>query len=130
MRNSFEHQAAIALVQWWAYFSRKNAIPESLFLAIPNGGARHPAVARKLKAEGVRPGVSDYFLAVPRGGDHGLFLELKAGGIGIKKGRPSKEQLDFGAMVQGQGYAFRIAYGALEAERVIEEYLGISANPF
>lgn len=118
-----EHQAAVALIQWWAFESRKRNIPETLLFAVPNGSARHIVVAMSLKAEGVRPGVSDYFLAVPRGGAHGLFIELKKGGIGIKKGRPTPEQTAFGEAVENHGYAFTFAYGALEAENVIEGYL-------
>jgi hypothetical protein len=119
-----EHEAAVALVIWWAYESRRRMLPEHLLHAIPNGSARHIVVAMKLKAEGVRKGVSDYFLAVPRNGRHGLYLELKAGGVGVKKGTKKAEQIQFGADVIAQGYAFAFAYGALEAEKIIEEYLG------
>ena len=38
----------------------------ALIFAIPNGGKRHIGTARKLKAEGVRSGVPDIFLACPR----------------------------------------------------------------
>lgn len=33
-----------------------------LFFAVPNGGWRNPVVAAKLKAEGVRSGVSDLII--------------------------------------------------------------------
>lgn len=46
---------------------------------IPNGGSRGRREAPLLKAQGVRPGVPDYGLPLPRGGYHGLYLELKAG---------------------------------------------------
>jgi hypothetical protein len=124
-----EHQAAVALVQWWAIYARKIAVPEAVLFAIPNAGGYRGGFASNvrrvvaMKAEGVRVGVSDYFLAIPVGALHGMFLELKKGGVGIEKGRPSKEQLGFGSLVQFQGYAFRIAYGALEAEDAIEKYI-------
>lgn len=116
--RSTEHEIAVAFMVWWSYWSRSKKIEERLLWATPNGGHRHPAVARKLKAEGVRAGVSDYFLAVPRGGYHGLFLELKAEG-----GRASVDQLAFGNSVTEQGYRFCIARGADEASKAIESYL-------
>lgn len=71
-----EHEEQKALIEWSAWMS--NARPElSLMFAVPNGGDRHPAVAAKLKAEGVKAGVPDIFLPVPRNGYHGLFIELK-----------------------------------------------------
>ena len=118
----------MAFVMWWAYGCKRYGIPETLLLAIPNGGARHIAVARKLKAEGVRAGVSDYLLAVPRGVYHGLFLELKAGGPGIPKGRVSKEQMAFGDTVRAQWYSFGVAYGTDEAINLVDMYLMTGAK--
>lgn len=76
-----------------------------------------------LKAEGSVPGIADYFLAVPRQYMAGLYLELKAGGVGITKGRPSKDQIEFGRLVSEKGYKFVIAYGTDEAIKAIEDYL-------
>jgi hypothetical protein len=59
-----------------------------MLFAIPNGGARHKAIAGKLRAEGVRAGVPDICLPVPRGEYHGLFIELKR----PKGGHVSEEQ--------------------------------------
>jgi hypothetical protein len=124
---SVEHQIAVAFMSWWALSCRRLGLDERMLFAIPNGGHRHPAVAAKLKAEGVRAGVSDYFLAVPLGLKHGLFLELKAGGPGIKKGRPTKEQIEFGNQVEARLYDFRVAYGTNEAIEAVAQYLGIKA---
>ena len=44
---------------------------------VPNGGRRSKGEAVRFKAQGVRPGVLDYFLPVARGGHHGLAIELK-----------------------------------------------------
>lgn len=123
--RDLEHQCAVAFVQWWAVFANTMKLNDRLLWATPNGSVRHPVVAMKLKAEGVRAGVSDYFLALPRNHKHGLFIELKKGGIGVSKGYATPEQLSFGAMVQEQGYAFTVAHGALEAEQAIEKYLGL-----
>jgi hypothetical protein len=122
--RSVEHQCAVAFYMWWSLYGwRRFKVDQRLLYAIPNGGERHAAVAARLKQEGVRAGVPDYFLAVPRAGKHGLYLELKAGGPGVEKGRPTKEQLEFGALVQEQGYEFQVVYGAEEAESVVQNYL-------
>ena len=64
-----EHQAA--LFRWASLVSLR--LPElRLLFAVPNGGHRHRAVAARLKDEGVKAGVPDLFLPVPRGAFHGL----------------------------------------------------------
>jgi len=47
------------------------------FHAIPNGGFRDKITAGKLKAEGVKSGVSDMFLPVKCDAYSGLYIELK-----------------------------------------------------
>lgn len=46
---------------------------------VPNGGKRNSIEAAKLKAMGVRPGVPDLLLVIPRGGYNYLAMELKVG---------------------------------------------------
>jgi hypothetical protein len=125
--RDLEHQIAVAFMHWWTYYARSKKIDETLLFHIPNGGLRNRATAGKLKAEGVRAGVSDYLLAMPRGTYHGLFLELKKGGPGIEKGRATKEQLDFGEKVKAQGFAFTVACGTDEAVEKLLAYLRLSA---
>lgn len=121
--RDIEHQIAVAFVQWWAYRAPAFGLDPSLLFAIPNGGQRHPAIARKLKAEGVRAGVSDYILAFAKHPYNGLFLELKAGGKGFVRGRLSPDQVRFGQLVTERGYKFSVAYGTDEAISAIERYL-------
>lgn len=98
-----------------------SSVPElRMLFAIPNGGARSKATAGKLKAEGVKSGVSDLFLSVGRGGYHGLYIEMKAQG-----GRASDEQKAWIAAAKEYGYRAEICVGADAAWAVICEYLGI-----
>lgn len=72
-----EHQTQAAFIEWVRLV--ENQIRELAALyAIPNGGWRHPAVAGKLKAEGVVAGVPDLCLPVPRDPWAALYLETKS----------------------------------------------------
>lgn len=90
-----------------------------MIFAIPNGGQRHPAVAAKLKAEGVRAGVPDLFLPVARQGYHGLFIELKCGGH-----KPSEAQLTWIRNLRAEGYLCHVVWDSVdEVMGLIETYL-------
>ena len=113
-----EHTEAATLMR--AVRGAEHVWPElRLFHAIPNGGHRSRRTAGRLKAEGVRPGVPDYFLPVSRGGAHGLYIELKR----TKGGRVEKEQRVWLAALAEQGYCTAVARGWEEAWAVIRDYL-------
>jgi len=86
--------------------------------AIPNGGARDPVTAARLKAEGVKAGVPDTFLPVGRHGKHGLYIEMKK-----TSGRLSDEQKEFEAWCNAEGFAFHVCYTWREAANVLQAYL-------
>ena len=88
--------------------------------AIPNGGARHPVVAGKLKAEGVKSGIADIFLPIPMKGKHGMYIEMKYG-----KNKMSDNQTDFMVFAIDQDYHFYAAWNAAVALAEIERYLEI-----
>lgn len=85
---------------------------------IPNGGKRNAAEAAHLKRLGVKAGVPDLFLPVPRGKCHGLYIELKAG-----KNKPTDAQRKWIDALAEQGYAAFICYDAAYARQVVETYL-------
>lgn len=86
--------------------------------AIPNGGGRSKAQAGVLKAEGVRPGVLDVHLPLPRGGCHGLWIEFKS-----RDGSLSKEQREEAVRLAGDGYAVAVCRDAAVAVNLTQEYL-------
>lgn len=97
------------------YGDASKAVTELRWLfAIPNGGSRGgdkrsaQIIGAQMKAEGVKPGVADMMLPVPRHNLCGLFIELKRedGGAGL-----SPLQREFGAFVQKQSYGFAQALG-------------------
>src|SRR5215203_2049252 len=114
--RSTEHQEQAALIRWATLST--GAHPElAMLYAIPNGGARHPVVAAKLKAEGVKRGVPDLCLPVPRGEYHGLYVELKAAG-----GRPTVEQRAWITALEALGYRARVCVGWEAAREAIKKY--------
>ena len=118
MRNQNEHNEQVALFQWAKMAEGK--YPElALLFSIPNGGARHIAVARKLKAEGVKAGVPDICLSAPRGIYHGFFIEMKSG-----KNKPTAIQLEWHERLRTSGYRVEVCHNWSLAKMYIEEYLG------
>ena len=114
-----EHEEQAALIRW-AKLNEKRYPDLAWLYAIPNGGHRHPAVAGKLKAEGVRRGYPDLGLDVARHPYHGLRIELKR----RHGGRLSDEQRDWGDRLLDQGYAWFLCEGWEEAKDVLVRYLG------
>lgn len=111
-----ESQEQTALFEW-ASLMRGRLPGIELMYHCPNGGSRNPAEAARLKAQGVKPGVPDIFLPVPRGCFHGLYIELKAPG-----GRLSQAQADYIAALRANGYAAGVCVGWRKAAEVIEKY--------
>lgn len=116
-----EAQEQAALFEWAERM--KGKYPElSLLFAIPNGGSRHPAEAKNLKAQGVKPGVPDLCLPVARGGYHALYIELKR----RKGGRTSPGQEAWISALKEQGNAATICFGWEMAAHTIVAYLAAS----
>lgn len=112
-----EHNLQVACVRWFGMQFPQLA---PLLFAIPNGGYRDVRVAAKLRAEGVRAGVPDMMLAVPKGQFCGLFVEMKNG----KAGRLSDHQRDMIARLQTQGYRVEVCRTFEEFVSATSEYLG------
>lgn len=112
-----EHTEAVTLMKAVRLLEAKH--PElRLLFAVPNGGDRHPAVAAKMKAEGVKAGVPDYVLPVARGPFHGLVIELKTA-----TGSASREQKQWLSDLRDQGYRAEVCRGWEQAFNVIKEYI-------
>lgn len=92
--------------------------------SIPNGGKRGRFEAAIMKAEGVRAGVPDLFLPVPRGTAHGLYIEMKVG-----DGRLSKEQAEFADEAVADGYSVVVAWDWALAKQAVLDYLAHDLPP-
>lgn len=106
------------VIQWWRIACNRYHLPENVLFAVPNGGMRSVKTAARLKAEGVRAGIPDLVLAVPRDPYHGLFIEMKQG-----KGRLSPAQAATLSILEQQGYATVVPYGFEAAQMAITDYL-------
>lgn len=103
----------------WAEFAQAQYPELALLYHVPNGGSRNRIEAARLKGQGVKPGVPDICLPVPRGGYHGMYIELKR----QRGGKLSNEQKLWLTALGGQGYKCLVCFGADEAEREITKYL-------
>lgn len=118
-----EDEEQIQLFSWARYCRRK--WPElDLLFHIPNGGKRGKVEAARFKAMGVKAGVPDVCLPVPRGGYHGLYIEMKR----RRGGRVSQDQAEWIDALIHQGYVAVVCRGWLEASEEIEKYLKLEVK--
>jgi len=123
MSEAAEQQKVIEWCRTTAYrLHGTTSAGSGLIFHIPNGGWRTRTEAARLKALGVKAGVSDLFLPVAVAPHHGLWIELKAG-----NGQLQANQADWLAEMQQQGYMAVCAHGADEAIATIRDYLGLPA---
>ncbi len=121
-----EHDEQVAVFRWAKM--QEAVCPELRMLhAIPNGGKRDKAVAARLRDEGVKPGVPDICLPVPRGAYHALYIELKRRAIkgAQSAGRPTDAQKTWLDGLSKHGYMACVCYGAEEAIRIIKRYVSL-----
>ena len=120
-----EHSNQVALFMWASMPDTLALYPELVNLfAIPNGGTRDKVSAGKMKAEGVKSGVPDIFLAVARHNCHGLFIELKRDkSINKERGVISDNQTKWIDRLMVNGYGVCVCYSYQEAKQVLIRYL-------
>ena len=115
-----ESQEQQALFRWAAY--NRGRHPElRLMYHIPNEGKRPTSTGARMRSEGLRKGVPDICLPVPRGLYHGLYIEMKR----VKDSRVSSEQKQWLRDLTDQGYMAVICNGFEAARGVIENYLEV-----
>jgi len=119
LRCSEESEQA-ALISW----ARFNAVmyPDlNLLFHVPNGGARDKREGANLKRAGVLAGIPDLILPVARHGYHSLYIEMK-----VEPNKPTKSQMEVMKQLKKNGNFVIVCYGAGEARKVLNWYLGMS----
>ena len=106
-------------------------IPDKLLFAVPNGGQRmqksiqtkkgvktfSPEAAR-LKKQGVKAGIADVILLVPRKGFASLCMEFKT-----EKGKQSDEQKEFQKQAEMCGSKYVIVRSVASAIETVKDYM-------
>ena len=106
MKQPTEHQ--VGFLHWFqAQYLRV------MIFAIPNGEKRSISVAKRLKAEGVMPGVPDLFIP-----EWSLWVEMKR----AKGGRLSDDQRQVIARLEQMGHFVIIGRGAEDASRQVRSF--------
>lgn len=103
MKGSTEHMEQMGFVIWF-----RQKFPEILIFAIPNGEYRAMTTAKKLRAEGVVPGVPDLFIP-----DWLVWIEMKR----KEGGSVSDDQKRIHKYLEGIGQKVIVGYGAEDASR-------------
>lgn len=110
----------IKLMSWAR--SIESFVPElALLHHIPNEGKRTNGGV--LKAAGLKTGIPDLCLPIPRKGYHGLYIEMKYG-----KNKLSKNQKEMIAKIEKEQYKVSVCYSAKQAREVIRHYLARAAG--
>ena len=122
--NHHEDAEQAAVIEW-AMLARipnppiayKNRVSDYLYHPA-NGGKRSPREAARLKKQGVKAGVLDLHLVIPRPPYAGLWIEMKWG-----KNKPTDEQKSWAEIVTAYGSKAIVCYSAREAIDAIVDYL-------
>lgn len=104
-----EHFEQREFVKWF-----RQTFPDVLIFAIPNGGARSPTTAARLKAEGVVPGIPDLFVPA-----WGLWVEMKR----QKGGALSPAQKSLILYLQSLRMSVIVGYGFEDAKAKTLQHL-------
>lgn len=112
----FEFMASLRLEDGHSLGDYAYAVPNGTMLA---GTAQQRArYMASLKAQGLKPGVSDVVIALPRGQYHGAYIELKR----TKGGVLSVPQSDWLVLTKNAGYYSALAAGLDEAVKHVQAY--------
>lgn len=110
-----EHDLQSACVRWFRLQYPQLA---PLLFAVPNGTNKSRAARVQFKEEGLLSGVADMLLLIPRGGYHGMCIEMKT-----RTGRQSETQKAWQLAVEEQGYRYIVLRSLDEFMILIKNYI-------
>ncbi|HEN3632629.1 TPA: VRR-NUC domain-containing protein [Yersinia enterocolitica] len=118
VNHQVETEEQAALIAWADKTVIDGICIGDYLIHIPNEGKRGPKAARDAKRLGLRKGVPDLFLALPRGGYAGLWIEMKS-----SKGQIDNNQNCWLVKLTDIGYKVDVFYSFLSAKDAIISYL-------
>lgn len=114
-----EDSEQMAIIKWAKWQKHGDGKLSDYLHHSPNGGKRHIATAKRFKAMGTLAGFPDLFLFIPKGGYHGLFVELKS-----KAAAPTTTKTIIERLIK-QGYMAVVCFGADDAIQAIKNYINL-----
>jgi len=111
--KSEERDSQVAVINWL-----RSQHPNVLFCASAGGLRTSLTQAVNMKRMGYKAGFPDLFIYEPRGGCHGLAIEMKS-----EKGTVSTEQKAWAIALQQRKYVAVTCYSTTEAIEQITTYL-------
>lgn len=118
VNHQAETEEQAALITWADKTVIDGICIGDYLIHIPNEGKRGPKAARDAKRLGLRKGVPDLFLALPRGGYAGLWIEMKARG-----GQSTVEQFLWLKKLDNVGYVATTCFSFSQAKDTVVKYL-------
>ena len=94
-------------------------LPDKLAFAVPNGGSRKNAIeGANFKRQGVKAGVSDIIVLIPKKGFASLCIEFKT-----RVGKQSEEQKEFQKQAESCRNKYVVVRSASQAIEELRKYL-------
>lgn len=118
VNHQAETEEQAALIEWANKTVIDGICIGDYLIHIPNEGKRGPKAARDAKRLGLRKGVPDLFLALPRGGYAGLWVEMKAQG-----GQSTVQQFRWLKKLNNVGYVATTCFSFSQAKDTVVKYL-------
>jgi len=110
-----ESNLQVACVTW---FRLQFPDYQNLLIHVPNGGYRNKREAVNLIKQGVVRGVPDLFLAVPKKGFSGVWIEMKS-----EKGKLTEHQAEMIEALERVGYIALVIRSLDEFMKLVSNYL-------
>lgn len=115
--TELQHQQTV--IKWSQQPLIRGEWPElKLLYHVPNERNCTPAQGEQLKRAGVKRGVPDLCLPIPKGDYHGLYIEMKT-----EVGKTSPDQDWWIEQLKMQGYYVGVCHGWRSAIKIIEWYM-------
>lgn len=106
------------IFEWAKLQTNKHPELDAMY-AVPNAGKRSKLAGYRMSKQGLKSGVPDICLPVPKHHWAGLYIELKVG-----RNKTSENQNEWIDKLRKYGHKVEVCYGAESAINALKQYLG------